>query len=100
MGISRAARLTKCGKLERRKNNEKKEASQFKVISTHVYSTQAFWKSYLALPVCSRLMSAAGFQASGPACCDGRWMVVVVVDGRKKSSRILLKFFSDDAQVI
>ena len=24
-------------------------------------------------------MSAAGFQASGPSSCDGRWMVVVVV---------------------
>ena len=42
---------------------------------------------------------AAGFQASGPACCDGRWMVVVV-DGRKKSSPILLKIFSDEVQVI
>ena len=65
---------------------KKKEASQFKVISTHVYSTQAFWKSYLALPVCSRLMSAAGFQASGPACIDGRmgdgWM------GMKKVPKI------------
>ena len=43
-GISRAASFTKCGKPERRKNNEKK-ASQFKVISTYAQSTQAFWEN-------------------------------------------------------
>ena len=44
-----------------------------------------FRKIYLALPVCSRLMSAAGLQASGPACIDGRmgdgWMDGWVMDG-------------------
>ena len=34
---------------------------------------------------------AAGFQASGPACCDGRWMVVV--DGGRSKKK-----FSDFAQ--
>ena len=29
------------------------------------------------------------------ACCDGRWWMV---DGRKKSSRILLKIFSDEVR--
>ena len=42
------------------KQRKKKKPSQFKVISTQVYSTQAFWKMYLALSVCSRLISSRG----------------------------------------
>ena len=48
-----------------------------------------FGKISLILSVCSRLMSSHGVPGSGPACCDGR--MVVVDSGRSK------KRFSDFA---
>ena len=38
-------------------------------------------------------MSAAGFQASGPACCDGRWMVDGGGWSKKKFSDFAQNFF-------